>query len=494
MAHTLDELFGGVPGARIDGDPRAVVRGLCTDSRRVTPGAVFFALPGRRTDGRHYIEEAVQRGAAAVVAEEYVWVPRKTTFVEVPEIRAALVEVARRYYGMPHGKLALTGVAGAGGKTVVATLVREFLNTDEEPVGLLGTIHYAIGRRTLPAYRTTPEPVDLYALFSQMSGAGCRQAIMEVSSHGIDQARVKGLEFDVAVFTGLFPEHLDYHGSMENYYATLRRIFDGENGPAPRVAVINTDDEWGCRLREELAGRCEVISVGKTEGAGLRAAEIECATDGTRFRLVGFGQDIRVFSPLLGDFNVINLLCALAVVHARGGSLTEALGKLIDFDGVRGRIERVAMGQPYTVIVDYAHTESSYTKTLNMLRRLTKGRVITVFGCGGDRDRSRRPRIARIVADRSDLAFATTDNPRSEIPEGIFADMRGGLREDDNVRFVDDRRHAISLALDAAAPGDIVLIAGKGHETFQEYADSVVPFDDRAVARELISKKMGTEL
>ena len=494
MAHTLDELFGGVPGARIDGDPRAVVRGLCTDSRRVTPGAVFFAIPGRRTDGRFYIEEAVQRGAAAVVSEERVWVPRKTNLVEVPDIRATLVEVARRYYGMPQEKLALTGVAGAGGKTVVATLVREFLNTSEKLVGLLGTIHYGIGQRTLPAYRTTPEPVDLYALFSQMVEAGCREAVMEVSSHGIDQARVKGLGFDVAVFTGLFPEHLDYHGSMESYYTALRRIFDGKNGPAPRVAVINTDDEWGRRLRGELAGRCEVISVGTGEGADLRADGIDCATDGTRFRLLGLGHDIRVYSPLLGDFNVINLLCALAVVHARGGSVTDALGRLIDFDGVRGRIERVEMGQPYSVIVDYAHTESSYTKTLDMLRRLTKGRVITVFGCGGDRDRGRRPRIARIIADRSDLAFATTDNPRGETVEGIFADMRGGLGESDNVRFVDDRRHAISLALDAAAPGDIVLIAGKGHETFQEYADSVVPFDDRAVARELISKKMGTEL
>ncbi|MCC5805040.1 MAG: UDP-N-acetylmuramoyl-L-alanyl-D-glutamate--2,6-diaminopimelate ligase [Opitutales bacterium] len=494
MAHTLDDLFGGVPGARIDGDPRAVVRGLCTDSRRVTPGAVFFAISGRRTNGRFYIEEAVQRGAAAVVSEERVWVPRKTTLVVVPEIRGALVEVARRYYSMAQEKLALTGVAGSGGKTVVATLVREFLNTMEEPVGLLGTIHYAIGKRTLPAYRTTPEPVDLYALFSQMAEAGCRQAVMEVSSHGIDQARVKGLGFDVAVFTGLFPEHLDYHGSMENYFATLRRIFDGENGPTPRVAVINTDDEWGRRLHGELAGRCEVVSVGTAEGADLRAEEIDCATDGTRFRLVGGGHDIRVFSPLLGDFNVTNLLCALAVVRVRGGSLTEALGKLIDFDGVRGRIERVELGQPYSVIVDYAHTESSYAKTLDMLRRLAKSRVITVFGCGGDRDRSRRPRIARIVADRSDLAFATTDNPRSETVDGIFADMRGGLRADDGVRFVDDRRHAISLALDAAGPGDIVLIAGKGHETFQEYTDSVVPFDDRAVARELISKKMGTEL
>lgn len=493
MSQSLNDLFGGVAGAHIQGDPRARVSALCTDSRRVTPGAVFFAIPGRRTDGRLFVEDAVRRGAAAVVAQESLWVPRKTNFVRVEDIRTALVAVARRFYGMPQDRLALTGITGSGGKTVVATLLRSFLQTRERPVGLLGTIHYAVGERTLPAYRTTPEPVDLHALFSQMVKTGCAQAVMEVSSHGIDQERVKDLCFDVAVFTGLFPEHLDYHGSMENYYAVVRRVFNGENGPLPRVAVVNTDDEWGRRLRREIGDRCEVRAVGTGADADLRAADIAYETDGTRFRLVGSGEDVRVFSPLLGDYNVTNLLCALAAAEARGGSIAEALGRLIDFDGVRGRIERVDLGQPFSVIIDYAHTESSYAKTLGMLRGLTSGRLITVFGCGGDRDRGRRPRIARIVADLSDVAIATTDNPRGETVEGIFADMRGGLRAEDAVLFVEDRRHAISLALDHAAPGDIVLIAGKGHETFQEFADSVVPFDDRAVARELIAKKPGME-
>ncbi len=493
MAHSINDLFADLPHVRIEGNARAVVRGLCTDSRRVTPGAIFFAMAGRRTSGKFFIEEAVQRGALAVVAEEKVWVPRKTTFIQVADMRTALVSVARRFFGKPDESLQVTGITGTGGKTVVASLVREFMHSEESPMGLLGTIHYAIGARTLPAYRTTPEPIDLYGLFSQMVRTKAQCAVMEVSSHGIDQGRVAGLGFEVAVFTGLYPEHLDYHGSLEAYFDTVKKVFDGRNGPAPKHAIINTDDSWGQRLKAELEGSCRIISFGTGSEANFRASNIEYRVDGTRFDLTLDGKTVRVFSPLLGDFNVSNLLAALAVVKAVGGEVTAALGKLIDFDGVRGRIERVEEGQPFSVIVDYAHSEGAYEKTLDMLRSLTKGRLITVFGCGGDRDPARRPNVARIVAERSDLAYATTDNPRGESVEDIFADMRTGIRVCDPVHFIEDRRHAISVALDAAEPGDIVLIAGKGHETFQEYADSVVPFDDRAVARELIRKKLGVE-
>jgi UDP-N-acetylmuramoyl-L-alanyl-D-glutamate--2,6-diaminopimelate ligase len=488
----LEQLFSGLPDVRVEGDARRPVHALCSDSRRVTPGAVFFALPGARTNGGQYIEEAVHRGAIAVVAPTSVWVPRTATLIVAPAIRRTLALCSRRFYGSPQDKLQLTGVAGTSGKTVVGSLARHFLEAGEAPVGFLGTINYALGARTLPAYRTTPEPIDMHAMLAQMVEGGAKEAILEVSSHGIDQERVFGLDWDSMVFTNLYGEHLDYHGSLENYYAVVKRAFDGSLGKLPRRAIVNIDDAWGRRLLGELHPDIERITFGTSAEARFRASEIECGPDGTRFTLRVDGETFRVFSPLPGRFNVDNLLAALAATAHRVPTAT-ALGRLIDFDGVRGRTEVVDVGQAFHVVVDYAHTPGSYAKTLEMLRSLTKGRVLTVFGCGGDRDVRQRPLIARTVADLSDMAWATADNPRGETLEGIFADIRSGLRVKDPVTFIDDRRQAISLALDAAAPGDIVLIAGKGHETFQEYADSIVPFDDRAVARELLRKKMGVE-
>lgn len=485
----LSELFAGIPLRAQEGDLRRPVKGICTDSRRVTPGAVFFALPGRRTAGTHYVEEAIDRGACAIIAPEKIWVPRNVALLAVDDIRGVLAEVARRFYGKPEQALELTGITGTSGKTVVATLLR-FLLEEREPVGLLGTIHYSLGRRTLPAYRTTPEPVDLYAMLGQMRAGGCSRAILEVSSHGIDQARVNRLGFSALAFLNLTEEHLDYHGSMEAYYQTIKKAFDGSIADAPRHAVINLEDASGVRLLAELPTSVETLTFGLSDRAQLWSSDVRCTGKGTAFQLHFGEQTWSVESPMLGSFNVLNTLAAMALGSIAGLSWEAMIARLEAFEGARGRMERVDLGQPFQVVIDYMHSPESYRRGLGMLRGLTTGRLITVFGCGGDRDKRQRPVVTSTVLAHSDLAFATADNPRSEQLEDIFDDMRAAVRVRDPIHFVENRRLAISLALESARPGDTVLIAGKGHETYQEYADSVMPFDDRAVVRELIQKKI----
>lgn len=489
---TLAQLFSGPLVRQIDGDLQKPVRQLCTDSRRVTPGAVFFAIPGRRTTGVHYVEEAIDRGAIAIVSPEPIWVPRKVTLIVADNIRRLLADAARSFYGQPQDKLGLTGITGTSGKTVVASLLRYFLE-EREPVGLLGTIHYSLGRRTLPAYRTTPEPVDLYAMLAQMEAGDCRRAILEISSHGIDQGRVDQLSFDALAFLNLTPQHLDYHGSMEDYYRTVKRAFDGGCSELPKHAVINMDDPFGVRLLAELPTEVETLTFGFHEAAAIRASAVACESDHTTFTLTVGERSWQVVSPMLGQFNVNNALAAMALGSVHGLDWDSMISRLAAFEGVRGRMERVDEGQPFNVVVDYMHTAESYRRGLEMLRGVTKGRLITVFGCGGDRDARQRPLITRVVVQGSDLVFATADNPRSEILEDIFNDMRAGVEAGDAIQFIENRRHAINLALEAAQPGDTVLIAGKGHETYQEYADSVMPFDDRSIVRELLKKKQEFE-
>ncbi|MDP0500917.1 MAG: UDP-N-acetylmuramoyl-L-alanyl-D-glutamate--2,6-diaminopimelate ligase [Verrucomicrobiota bacterium JB022] len=482
---TLARLFHDLPGVEFKGPEDVSVRALCIDSRRVATGAVFFALPGRRTHGLRFMEEAMDRGAAAIVTDQDIWVPRKMTLVRVPDVRAALVTASRRFYDEPQRHLHLVGVTGTSGKTVVTSLLHDWWSA-QTPTGLLGTIHYALGNRTLPANRTTPEPIDLYAMFAQMHQAGCKRAVMEVSSHALDQERVRDLAYETVAFLNLTPEHLDYHGSMEGYFESVARLFDGRNGPAPRQVVINLDDPYGDLLISRLPQEARAVTFGRDERADLRLHDVQCTRHGATFKLQTPKGALTVHSPLVGEFNVDNVAAALAVAYAEGTDLNHCVRQLARFAGVRGRLELVNEGQDFSVIVDYAHTPQAYRRVLKTLRAITPGRLLVVFGCGGDRDPARRPEVTRVVAEEADLAWATADNPRSEQLADIFRDMRAGLPERHALRFLDDRRHAISQALDAAQAGDTVLIAGKGHETFQQHADSVVPFDDRAVARQLL--------
>lgn len=489
MSKTLRNLVSGLNGVEMPPRVNPRVRGLATDSRRVTPGALFFAMGGRRTHGHRHIEEAVEAGASAVISEEDCWVPPRFPLVRVADIREAVAHIASRFYDRPQEGLALTGLLGTSGKTVTGSLLQA-LRKERQASGFLGTIHYSVGHRSLPAHRTTPEPVELYSLLREVRSGGLRRVILEVSSHGIDQRRVEGLQFGTLALLNLTPEHLEYHGSLDSYVELEEQFIRGQ-ADGLRHLVAGVDDpqvgEMLGRLGSLVADK--VCGFGLSEAATIRATEVELGPRGTRFRLQWPEGSQLVESPLVGEFHLQNTLAALACGYVEGLEPAAMLSVLSEFRGVRGRMERIEEGQPFTVLTDYMHTVAAYDKGLEQVRALGSGRLITVFGCGGDRDPRARPEITRLVAQASDYAIATTDNPRSEEVGAIFADMLRGNEDCVNLRFVKDRREAIAQALAAARPGDTVLIAGKGHESFQEYADCVVPFDDRAVVREIMRQR-----
>jgi UDP-N-acetylmuramoyl-L-alanyl-D-glutamate--2,6-diaminopimelate ligase len=487
MAPKLSDYFRDGDFLNSKGDLDRPISGLAMDSRRVMPGNVFFALPGRRADGGSFVDEAIQRGAVAIVGEK---IPSGTaarvTYIHVADARRALALVSQRYFNFPDRSLDLVGVTGTNGKTTVTSLIRQLLATPVQRVGLIGTISYDLGARIVPSYRTTPESLDLYGMLAQMRDAGCRQAVMEVSSHGLDQQRVLGMQFGVAVFTNLTRDHLDYHRSMEEYFAVKSRLF---TGAAPRAAVVNLDDPHGRQLAAVVPKAVRLVTFGEAPEATIRAENVRLNFKNTALRLVWPEGSLEIESPLIGRYNVSNLLAAFAACYALGRDLSVIAGRLRSFGGVAGRMERIEEGQPYNVLVDYAHTDDALHNALGMLRAITPGRLFVVFGCGGNRDRSKRPLMTAAVQEFADFSWATADNPRAEKLGQIFADMQGGVKDAAKIAFVEDRRRAISLALDAARPGDCLLIAGKGHETYQEFADTIVPFDDRQVVRELIGIK-----
>jgi UDP-N-acetylmuramoyl-L-alanyl-D-glutamate--2,6-diaminopimelate ligase len=468
------------------------ISGLVMDSRRVVPGNLFFALPGMRSDGLSFVDEAVSRGASAVVAQKIpAHPPARVTFVQVADARAMLARVSQRFYRFPDRELSVVGVTGTNGKTTVAHLVRHFLNGNER-VGLLGTISYDLGARTVPSFRTTPEALDIFGMLAQMRDAGCRQAVMEVSSHGIAQQRVLGLGFAAAVFTNLTRDHLDFHKTLDSYFEVKTRLFTGGVGPVPKVAVVNVDDAHGEGLAARIAAEvpsARLITFGENPRADVRAEAVVLNFWDTACRLAWPGGTTAVASPLIGRYNVSNVLAAAATAWGLGRDPYAFIPRIREFKGVPGRMERIEEGQPFNVLVDYAHTDDALRNALGMLRAITPGRLLVVFGCGGNRDRTKRPRMVQAVQEIADQAFATADNPRGEQVERIFADMREGVSDPSKIAWIDDRRRAISVALDAAKAGDSLLIAGKGHEGYQEFADTVVPFDDRQVVRELIGVK-----
>ncbi|MDP0495140.1 MAG: UDP-N-acetylmuramoyl-L-alanyl-D-glutamate--2,6-diaminopimelate ligase, partial [Verrucomicrobiota bacterium JB024] len=453
------------------------------------PGSLFFALGGQRTDGNHYIEEANDPGAVGIVSESPAESIRQVPFLQVKDCRAALAEVARRFHGRPDDELDLFAITGTNGKTTVSFLAQHLLADEPHTVGLIGTVHYDLGKRTLPSYKTTPESVDIYSMLSQMVSEGCKQAVLEVSSHAIQQQRVDGMNFPVAAFLNLTQDHIDYHRNMEAYFEAKTRLFTGALGTLPKTALVNIDDPYGRRLVGMIPEQVKVITFGVCADADLRAEHVKLGASGSSFDLVWPEGRARVETPLLGHFNVANTLAAIGLAYAYGKSPVDLVARLAAFGGVPGRMEKVETGAPYQVLVDYAHTDDALTNALTMLREITPGRLLVVFGCGGDRDRTKRPKMTHAVQNFADYAWATADNPRKEDLKQIFEDMRGGVSVPERIAFVEDRRRAISLALEQAGPGDCVLIAGKGHETYQEFSDTVIPFDDRQVARELIKLK-----
>lgn len=468
---------------------------LFTDSRQVIPGSVFFALDGLRTDGHRFIQEALSRRALAIVSERPLPADLPITAIQVRDIRQAIATAARKFYGTPDKKLTMVGVTGTKGKTTLTYLMRHILKSANVHCGMLSTIENDLGRQTMPASRTTAEAIDLSRHLSKIVENGCRHAVMEVSSHGLEQGRVLGMGFEVAVFTNLTPEHQDYHGSMENYFNAKKKLFTGEVGPKPKRIVINLDDPYGKRLFEELSeaqkNADNLLTYGHSAACDIQIESEMGNNLGSEFIIkIGSGDRYKYKGtlPMIGPHNLMNAAGAVTAAYGLGLSVKDAVASLAEFEGVPGRLEKINCGQSFDVIVDYAHTDEALRCTLESLRAIypEPKRIITVFGCGGNRDQFKRPRMTEAAMRLSDFAIATADNPRREKLEDIFEMMKKGVVEGRAIEFITERRGAIDRAFSLAQPGDCVMIAGKGHETYQEFDDIIVPFDDRAVARELL--------
>jgi UDP-N-acetylmuramoyl-L-alanyl-D-glutamate--2,6-diaminopimelate ligase len=486
----IDEVLRGVDCVRRAG-AAAEVTGVEYDSRRVSAGALFVAMHGGTTDGNRYIAAAVERGAGAVVTDSaaaFDRVQREHPGLAVAEVRhgrRALAELAANFFRHPERELKLSGVTGTNGKTTTAFLLDALLNHHRRKTVLVGTIEYHVAGEVRESPHTTPESRDLLELLREGVDRGATEAVMEVSSHALDQGRVWAMPYDVAIFTNLTQDHLDYHGTMENYFRAKQALFDGSLGRAPRVAVVNADDAFGAKLAEVAArAGAKVYRYGYSAG-DFHADEVEMTPAGMRFTLRAPQGSASIESRLTGRVNVYNLLAASAAGLARGLTLEE-IAAAAHLPAVPGRFQTVHAGQPFTVVVDYAHTDDALRNLIALARDFVAphaGRVITLFGCGGDRDRTKRPLMGRVAGEGSDYVVATSDNPRSEDPVAILADVLPGLEATHTMHAVEpDRRAAIALALNAATPGDIVLIAGKGHERVQVLKDGPVSFDDAEVA------------
>jgi UDP-N-acetylmuramoyl-L-alanyl-D-glutamate--2,6-diaminopimelate ligase len=482
----LSELLTRLPGAELSGDPGLEVSEVTHDSRRVSQGALFVAIRGLASDGNQYVEAARRKGALAVVSEQAP--SGEGAWVRVGDARAALALLSAAVLGDPARSLELVGVTGTNGKTTTAYLVDSAVRAAGEKCGLVGTVEYRVGDRVAEAVRTTPESSDLQALFRQMVDAGCRRAVLEVSSHSLALERVHGLEFSVAVFTNLTRDHLDFHGDMDRYFAAKRLLFESllrEDGHA----IVNLDAERADELLRASRGTVWTYSL-ENPAADLVCEELSLSLDGTRLRARTPKGPLELETVLLGRFNVQNLLAATGAALALGLPPDAVRRGIAGLRGVPGRMERIDAGQPFTVLVDYAHTDDALRNLLETVRGLKPQRVITLFGCGGDRDRTKRPLMGAVAARLSDLVVLTSDNPRSEPPEAILEEIRRGIppaRAKDTL-VLPDRREAISRALELAGPGDAVVIAGKGHEPYQVLRERSVPFDDRQVAREALSR------
>jgi UDP-N-acetylmuramoyl-L-alanyl-D-glutamate--2,6-diaminopimelate ligase len=485
------QLLNGAEILAQNGNPD--VNGIEYDSRRIKPGNAFVAMRGESSDGNKFIDQAIARGAVAIVTDSASEMPRPAVaWAQVPHGRRALARLSANFYKRPGERLAVTGITGTNGKSTTAFLLEAIFSAANRKSALIGTIEYHVVGKILPAPHTTPEALDLNRILGEALGNGATEAVMEVSSHALAQQRVYGTPFDVAVFTNLTRDHLDYHRSMEEYFAAKRLLFEGCGTDPPRVAVLNAEDEYGQKLAK-VSKRLgsEVLTYGFITG-DVHADKIDITPRGTRFDLVMPGEVLPVFSPLIGRVNVYNILAASCAAYARScPAQTIAMG-VANLACVPGRFERVDCKQPFTVVVDYAHTDDALRNLTTLAREFVqragqKGRVITVFGCGGDRDRTKRPLMGEAAGRGSDFAVLTSDNPRSEDPLAIINDAMVGLQRCGTKYSVEpDRKIAIALAVREAKPGDIVLIAGKGHEKVQITREGSAPFDDVEVAHQAL--------
>src|SRR5450755_363637 len=488
----FQQLLQGAEVLSQSGDPG--VAGVEYDSRRVRPGTLFVAMKGETSDGNRFIDQAIAAGAVAVVTDSAAETPRPAVaWAQVAHGRRALARLSANFYKRPAERIANTGITGTNGKSTTAFLIESIFQAAGRKTALVGTIEYHVAGKILPAPHTTPEALELNRLLSESLGLGVTEAVMEVSSHALEQQRVFGIPFDVAVFTNLTRDHLDYHGTMEDYFLSKTILFKGLGVEPPRFVVINIEDEYGQRLLPLCKKHHEVITY-CIERGDFHAKDLKVSGNGVGFQLVTPQGEIPIWSALLGRVNVYNLVAAAAAAYARDvepNAISEAADQIAH---IAGRFERLDLGQPFTVIVDYAHTDDAIRNLTAVARDFLQqrggpGRVITVFGCGGDRDRTKRPLMGEAAGRGSDFVVLTSDNPRSEDPIAIMNDALPGLqRTGARYTLEPDRHKAIESAIHEAEAGDIVLIAGKGHEKHQVTREGVVPFDDVEVAQEALQE------
>jgi len=488
---TLATILEKVQTQTVAGPMETAIDAVCYDSRQAAVGALFCALPGEHVDGNDFISSALANGVSAVLSEHPVPADCSFPWVQVRNARAAMAEAAANLYDHPSKDLPVVGVTGTNGKTTTAFLLHHLIQSSWRRCGLIGTVQYQVADEVLTASRTTPESADLQALLAEMRDEDCRAAVMEVSSIGLDQRRVDAMRFAAGIFTNLSRDHLDYHRSMDDYFAAKRLLFekiDGQQGGG--AMVINRDDRWGEKLARADFPNSKVITFGQGVHCDFQFGAVRSDFNGTRFQLSMQGRRLLVKLPLIGHFNVYNALAALGAAYALDLNLRESIRHLESAPQVPGRLESVGAGRQinYRVYVDYAHTPDALENALKTLRDLRPNRIITVFGCGGDRDRAKRPEMGAVVDKLSDAAILTSDNPRTEDPSRIIADTKAGMASG-RVLVMEDRREAIREAINHARARDIVLIAGKGHEAYQEINGIRHEFSDRGEARNAIAAR-----
>jgi len=490
----LRKLIQNLDGIKdIKGKLSIEIKGIACDSKAIREAFLFAAIKGSCFNGADFISEALERGARAVVVEadpdNLYAVRRDASFIYVSDARRAISEICRNFYGNISTKMSLIGITGTNGKTTTSYLIENLFRVKGEKAAVIGTINYRFGGRVIPAGNTTPGVVGLYGLLSDIERQDIKNCILEVSSHSLEQGRVDTLFFDAAIFTNLTGDHLDYHGSMENYIASKARLF--EKIKRGGFGIVNIDDVYSKRIIETVRTKKDVrlITYGIEQGSDVYARDIDFSSEGLAFELCIKGDCIDVTSSLIGRYNVYNILGSAACGVALGMSLKQIALAIEELVRVPGRLEKIDCARDFSVFVDYAHTEDALANVLVALRRLKPKRLFSVFGCGGDRDSSKRPGMGRIASELSDRVFITSDNPRNEDPMAIISDITKGIRHRRNNYVVErDRLKAIDMALKEAGSGDIVLVAGKGHETYQIFKDTILPFDDREVVRRILSE------
>ena len=477
----LNKLLCGLDMLETSGDLVCDISSIEYDSRRVTPGALFVALPGTRDDGIAYAEEAVQRGAVAVLSQSPCLFGDRFPCVQVANARLALARIAGEFYGHPAARLRAVGITGTNGKTTVSFMLREIFKAAGRRPGLIGTVRYEIGERVLPAARTTPEAPDIQFMLAQMDRSGCESVVMEVSSHALDQHRVEGISFETGVFTNLTQDHLDYHGSLEEYFEVKCRLFS----QVKKCAVINRDDPWGVRLLTECRFDAGRLTFGFDENADVQGFDAESDANGSRMRVASPWGGAEISLQLIGRFNLYNALAAFAVAASMGIPVETIRDALAGMKNVPGRLEFCG-SRKKKVFVDYAHTDDALRNVLQALREITPGRLVVVFGCGGNRDSGKRRLMGEAASRLADYTVITNDNPRNEIPEKIAADIAGGFDSERKYEICLDRAAAIARGIELIGKKDVLLVAGKGHETVQEFQGTIVPFDDCETVRDVL--------